>query len=149
MSNDAHDPNTGQFAEKGTTGAAVGDHQRVQSRPQGPGRQPVRLDSANSPTRKTGYMGSSREETIANRMRVDERHFPTESNASVASKTDLGRAMGSVTATPGRFSTKGTTLDPKRNDHINTIMRANGSPSINRPTVGQMVAAGLTGSTKG
>ena len=102
---------------------------------------PCELDTVGSPARKTGYQGSSREETIANRMRVDERHYPTESNASVANKTDLSRPMASVTATPGRFSTKGTTLDPKRNDHINTIMRASGSPSVNRPTAGQMVAA--------
>jgi len=146
MSNDQHDEK-GRFATKGTTGAAVGDHQRAQTQPQGPGRQPVRLDSANSPRRKTGYQGSSREETIANRMRVDERSKPTRSNADVAAMADLSRPMGSITATPGRFDAR--KLDPTRNDHVNAIMRASGSPSVNRPTAGQMVAAGLTGSTKG
>ena len=97
MSNDQHDEK-GRFATKGTTGAAVGDHQRAQTQPQGPGRQPVRLDSANSPRRKTGYQGSSREETIANRMRVDERSKPTRSNADVAAMTNLSRPMGSITA---------------------------------------------------
>ncbi|MGO9846155.1 MAG: hypothetical protein ACLPKT_06020 [Methylocella sp.] len=139
--NPNHSKVDGKFVSGGDAAAAAGDHQRAQSKPVGPGRQPVRLDTVGSPARKTGYQGSSREETIANRMRVDERHYPTESNASVANKTDLSRPMASVTATPGRFSTKGTTLDPKRNDHINTIMRASGSPSVNRPTAGQMVAA--------
>ncbi len=32
-------------------------------------------------------------------------------------------------------------LDPTRNDHVNTIMRASGSPSVNRPTAGQLIGA--------
>jgi hypothetical protein len=78
------------------------------------------------------------------RKQVDERHYPTESNASVASKTDLARPMGSVTATGGRFSAKGTTLDPKRNDHLNAMLRASASPTPRtQPGAGQMVAAGI------
>ncbi len=143
MSNDQHDEK-GRFATKGTTGAAVGDHQRAQTQPQGPGRQPVRLDSANSPRRKTGYQGSSREETIANRMRVDERSKPTRSNADVAAMTNLSRPMGSITATPGRFSVPPGKLDPSNNDHINAVLRGNASatPRI-QPTAGQMIGAGL------
>jgi hypothetical protein len=130
--NDAHDPKTGQFAAKGTTGSAVGDHQASQTRPVGPGRQPVL---------------SAKEETIQKGLRIDERKYPTRSNAEAAAMTDLAKPMGSVTATPGRFDA--SKLDPRRNDHLNAILRQAGSPSANRPTIGQMVAAGLTGSTKG
>jgi hypothetical protein len=82
------------------------------------------------------------------RKAVDERHFPTESNASVASKTDLGGAKGSITSSPGRFSAKGTTLDPKNNAHLNEILRRANAPG-GVVTAGQAVAAGLTGNTKG
>lgn len=32
-------------------------------------------------------------------------------------------------------------LPSNSNDHVNAVMRANGSPSVNRPTAGQLVAA--------
>ncbi len=142
MSNDAHDER-GRFTTKGG-GAATGDHQASQSKPVGPGRQPVRLDTAGSPRRKTGYQGSSREETIANRMRVDERHMPTRSNADVAAMTDQSKAMGSITATPGRFDARNMKLDPNNNDHVNAVLRRNAKATPNiQPSAGQLIGAGI------
>jgi hypothetical protein len=90
--------------------------------------------------------GSATAERIAILKGVDERHFPSESDASVASKTDLGAATGRapVTVRPAIAAR----LDPKINSHLNEIMRRANAPG-GVVTAGQAVAAGLTGNTKG
>jgi hypothetical protein len=115
--------------------AAQGDHQAAQTAPVAPGRQPVAVRP-----------GSATAERIAILKGVDERHFPSESDASVASKTDLGAATGRapVTVRPAIAAR----LDPKINSHLNEIMRRANAPG-GVVTAGQAVAAGLTGNTKG
>jgi hypothetical protein len=147
----------GKFSSSGG-GAAVGDHQREQNAPTrnvpGHGRVPhsqviarhshaesvgtsVRLDNANSPAIKTGMKGSAKQERVAMRQQVDERHMPTRSNTDVAAMTDQSRPMAGLSATAGRFKMSTSAA----NAATNKIMRASGSPSVNRPTAGQMVAA--------
>jgi hypothetical protein len=77
---------------------------------------------------------AARDAVIRGKM-VDQTHFPNRGPDTLSKARDLGM--------------RGPPLDPKRNDHVNAIMRASGSPSNNRPTVGQIVAAGLTGNVKG
>ena len=46
---------------------------------------------------------SAKQEMIAMRQQIDERHKPTRTDAGVAGMTDQGRPMAGLTATPGRF----------------------------------------------
>jgi len=128
MSNDNHDPKNGQFTSSGA-GAAVGDHQRSQSKPQGPGRQPVL---------------SAKAETIAKFKRVDETHYPSRSVAERAAITDQGKTSLSPERTKP-YEPPGTSkLNPSNNDHINQVLRGNSSatPRV-QPTAGQMIGAGI------
>jgi hypothetical protein len=48
----------------------------------------------------------ARAERVALNQAIDERHYPTRSNADVAARTDLQKPQGSITATPGRFNAR-------------------------------------------
>lgn len=79
---------------------------------------------------------------------IDQRAYGIE-GADRTSKTDLGKPMvrsqRRIGEGPGTRE-----LNPGNNAHINEIMRRNGVPAPRvQPTAGQMVAAGLTGPTKG
>jgi hypothetical protein len=137
MSNPHHD-------EKGKFASGDSSQQAATSR-----HAAVRIDSANSPRVKTGYQGSAKAETIAKFQRVDERSYPTRSAADVAELTGYAGAH-TGTKGVGPFGNSPPKLDPTKNDHLNAILQAAASPAPRtQPSTGQMVAAGLTGSTKG
>ena len=129
MANDAHDPKTGQFAEKGTTGSAVGDHQaeqpadanlrRVPGHGTLPRSAPVAMHN-HAPSVGTGGGGgggggggssggggggrlsAAARDRIIRQKGIDQRHFPNR-GADATAATDQGQPMAGLTATRGRF----------------------------------------------
>ena len=108
-----------------SAGSASGDHQADARDPSD--RRVVTAHAGPSVGTGPRLSAAARDAVIRGKM-VDQTHFPNRGPDTLSKARDLGMR-------------EPPTLDPKRNDHVNAIMRASGSPSVNRPTAGQMVAA--------
>ena len=128
MGNENHDPDTGRFSSGSASGAAVGDHgatsPSVVTR-NVPGHGTVRRSKvvamhAHTPSVGTSSGGgggsggdgmlrlsaAARERVKLNRQ-LDESHYPTETDASVAAKTAL---LGPRPVAPGKLDPRLSTL---------------------------------------
>ena len=87
------------------------------SDPRGGINAPVRLDTAGSPRRKTGYLGSSKQETIAMRQAIDTTHFPpsTVTDRMAAMSLGQGHPKSYVSPLGSSFAAAKDQLDRARN----------------------------------